>query len=125
MAGPAYDDNNVFQRILRGELPARKVYENEHALAFHDIDPLMPVHVLVIPKGRYLSLDDFSATAPPEALAGFLRAVGESARLVGVAESGYRIVANNGADANQEVPHFHVHVFGGRKIRGGMIRRED
>jgi histidine triad (HIT) family protein len=120
----AYDDNNVFQRILKGELPARKVYENDHALAFHDINPLMPVHVLVIPKGRYVTLHDFSAKAPPEALAGFLQAVGEAARLAGVAEAGYRIVANNGADANQEVPHFHVHIFGGRPIRGRMIRPE-
>jgi diadenosine tetraphosphate (Ap4A) HIT family hydrolase len=120
----AYDDGNVFQRILKGELPARKVYENEHALAFHDINPLMPVHVLVIPKGRYVSLDDFSAKAPAAAQAGFLQAVGEAARLAGVAENGYRIVANNGPDANQEVQHFHVHIFGGRPIRGRMIRPE-
>jgi diadenosine tetraphosphate (Ap4A) HIT family hydrolase len=119
-----YDDGNVFQRILKGELSARKVYENEHALAFHDINPLMPVHVLVIPKGCYVSLDDFSAKAPVDAQAGFLRAVGEAARLMGVAESGYRIVANNGPDANQEVQHFHVHIFGGRPIRGRMIRPE-
>ena len=124
MNAVAYDDGNVFQRILQGQLPAKKVYENEHALAFHDINPLMPVHVLVIPKGRFVSLNDFSAKAPPEALAGFLQAVGEAARLVGVAETGYRIVANNGADANQEVPHFHVHIFGGRPIRGRMIRPE-
>lgn len=119
-----YDDGNVFQKILKGELPCKKVYENEHALAFHDINPLMPVHVLVIPKGRYVTLDDFTREAPPEALAGFLAAVAEAARIAGVAESGYRLVANNGADANQEVPHFHVHIFGGRKIRGRMIRPE-
>ena len=120
----AYDDSNVFQKILKGELPCKKVYENDHALAFHDINPLMPVHVLVIPKGRYETLDDFSADASPAAQAGFLQAVAESARLMGVAASGYRIVANNGADANQEVPHFHVHIFGGRPIRGRMIRPE-
>ena len=117
-----YDDDNVFQKILQGALPCKKVYENEHALAFHDINPLMPVHVLVIPKGRYVTLDDFARQAPPEALTGFLEAVAEAARAAGVAESGYRLVANNGRDANQEVPHFHVHIFGGRPIRGRMIR---
>jgi len=121
----SYDDNNIFARILRGEIPCKKVYENDHALAFHDINPLMPVHVLVIPKGAYVNLDDFSAKAAPEALAGFLQAVGETARLMGVGEDGYRIVANNGAHANQEVPHFHVHIFGGRQIRGRMIRADE
>ena len=120
----AYDESNVFQRILKGELPCEKVFENEHALAFHDINPLMPVHVLVIPKGRYVSLDDFSAQASAEELAGFMRAVGETARIMGVAESGYRIVANTGVHANQEVPHFHVHIFGGRQIRGRMVRAD-
>lgn len=118
----AYDENNIFARILRGELPCRKVHESEHALAFHDINPLTPVHVLVIPKGAYVSLDDFSARATPEELADFLKAVGDTARLVGVDGDGYRIVANNGANANQEVPHFHVHIFGGRQITGRMVR---
>ncbi len=117
-----YDDDNVFQRILRGELPCTKVYESEHALAFHDITPLMPVHVLVIPKGRYVTWDEFTAEAPAEELADFMRAVAAVAKLMEVDQSGYRVVANNGADANQEVPHFHVHVFGGRPIRGRMIR---
>ncbi|HZD25591.1 MAG TPA: histidine triad nucleotide-binding protein [Alphaproteobacteria bacterium] len=121
----AYDRSNVFARILRGEIPCKKVYENDHALAFHDINPLMPVHVLVIPKGEYTSLDDFSSKASVEALGGFLRAVGETARIVGVNESGYRLVANNGRDANQEIPHFHVHIFGGRPIRGRMVRPDD
>ncbi len=121
----AYDPENIFARILRGEIPCKKVYEDDWALAFHDINPLMPVHVLVIPKGPYVSLDDFSAKAPAEALGGFLKAVGEVARLMGVDESGYRIVANSGADANQEVPHFHVHVFGGRRIGGRMIKPQD
>ena len=120
----AYDDSNVFQRILKGELPCNKVYEDEHARAFHDINPLMPVHVLVIPKGHYVSLEDFSAQASAEELAGFMRAVGETARIMGVDESGYRIVGNTGAHANQEVPHFHVHIFGGRQIRGRMVRSE-
>ena len=121
----AYDPENIFAKILRGEIPCNKVYEDDWALAFHDINPLMPVHVLVIPKGPYVSLDDFSAKASAEALGGFLKAVGEVAREMGVDESGYRIVANSGADANQEVPHFHVHVFGGRRIGGRMIKPQD
>ena len=121
----SYDDNNIFARILRGEIPCKKVYENDHALAFHDINPQMPVHVLVIPRGAYVSLDDFSAKAAPEELAGLLHAVGETARLMGVGEDGYRIVANNGPHANQEVPHLHVHIFGGRQIRGRMIRADE
>lgn len=121
----AYDSENIFAKILRGEIPCKKVYEDDWALAFHDINPLMPVHVLVIPKGAYVSLDDFSAKASAEELGGFLKAVGEVARAVGVDASGYRIVANSGADANQEVPHFHVHIFGGRHIGGRMIKPQD
>lgn len=121
----AYDPENIFAKILRGEIPCKKVYEDDWALAFHDIHPLMPVHVLVIPKGPYVSLDDFSAKASAEELGGFMKAVGEVARTLGVEESGYRIVANSGADANQEVPHFHVHVFGGRRIGGRMIKPQD
>ena len=120
----SYDESNVFARILRGELPCNKVYEDEFALAFHDINPLMPVHVLVIPKGPWVTLNDFAAGASNEQMGGFLRAVAEVAKLVGVTESGYRLVANNGADANQEVPHFHVHIFGGRQIRGRMVRAD-
>ncbi len=118
----AYDRNNVFARILRGEIPCKKVYESAHALAFHDVNPQMPVHVLVIPKGDYVSLDDFTAKATAAELGDFMKAVGEVARLTGVAESGYRIIANNGADAHQEVPHLHVHVFGGKRIGGRMIK---
>lgn len=121
----AYDPENIFAKILRGEIPCNKVYEDDWALAFHDINPLMPVHVLVIPKGPYVSLDDFSAKASTDELSGFLKAVGEVARTMGVDESGYRIVANSGADANQEVPHFHVHIFGGRRIGGRMIKPQD
>jgi histidine triad (HIT) family protein len=116
----AYDSNNIFARILRGEIPCQKVYEDEHVLAFRDIHPQTPVHVLVIPKGEYVSLDDFSEKASPEELAAFLRALGLVARQAGVAESGYRILANHGTDAHQEVPHFHVHIFGGRNL-GRMI----
>jgi histidine triad (HIT) family protein len=118
----AYDPANIFARILRGEVPCRKVYEDEHVLAFHDINPQAPVHILVIPKGAYVSLDDFSAQASDAEIAAFLRAVGEIARAQEVADSGYRILANHGADAHQEVPHFHVHLFGGRRL-GRMISK--
>jgi histidine triad (HIT) family protein len=118
----AYDRNNVFARILRGELPCRKVFEDEHVLAFHDINPAAPVHILVIPKGEYISLDDFAAKASDGEIAAFTRALGAIARQQGVALSGYRILANHGRDANQEVPHFHVHIFGGRNL-GRMISK--
>lgn len=118
----AYDPNNIFARILRGEIPCKKVYEDEHVLAFHDIRPQAPVHILVIPKGAYVSLDDFSAKASAAEIAAFLRAVGEIARAEGLVEGGYRVLANHGPDANQEVPHFHLHIFGGRRL-GPMISR--
>ncbi len=116
----SYDPDNIFAKILRGELPCNKVYENEHALAFHDINPQAPVHVLVIPKGAYVSMDDFSANAPADVVAGFFAAVGGVARELGVVEQGYRLLANHGANANQEVPHFHVHIFAGRNL-GPML----
>ncbi|HVC52966.1 MAG TPA: histidine triad nucleotide-binding protein [Stellaceae bacterium] len=117
-----YDRNNVFARILRGELPCTKVYENEHALAFRDIGPQAPVHVVVIPKGEYVSADDFCTAASEAELAALMRAIGAVARAEGIADSGYRILANTGADAHQEVPHFHVHVVGGSDL-GPMLRR--
>lgn len=116
----SYDPNNVFARILRGELPCQKVYEDGHVLAFNDIRPQTPVHILVIPKGAYVSLDDFSAKASDEEIAAFVRAVGKIARDRGVADSGYRVLANHGAHAHQEVPHFHVHIFAGRQM-GAMV----
>jgi diadenosine tetraphosphate (Ap4A) HIT family hydrolase len=118
----AYDQSNVFARILRGEIPCRKVHEDEWALAFHDINPLAPVHVLVIPKGAYVSMADFTASATTEEIAGFFRAVGKVAEQLGVGERGYRVLANHGADAHQEVPHLHVHLFGGAPL-GPMLRR--
>jgi histidine triad (HIT) family protein len=117
-----YDRNNIFARLLRGEIPCNKVYEDAHVLAFHDISPQSPTHVLVIPKGEYVSYDDFSQNASPEEIAALIRAVGQIAREQGVAESGYRILANTGPAAHQEVPHFHVHLFGGRDL-GGMLPR--
>jgi histidine triad (HIT) family protein len=118
----AYDRNNVFARILRGEIPCKKVYEDAHVLAFHDISPQTPTHVLVVPKGEYVSLDDFSKRATTEEMAALVRALGHIAREQGVADSGYRILSNTGPAAHQEVPHFHVHLFGGRDL-GGMLPR--
>lgn len=115
-----YDRNNIFARILRGEIPCQKVYEDEHALAFNDIRPQAPIHVLVIPKGEYASFEDFAAKASAREQAGFVAVVGKVARQLGLVESGYRILANHGADAGQEVPHFHVHIFGGRRL-GRML----
>jgi histidine triad (HIT) family protein len=110
-----YDNQNIFAKILRGEIPARKVYEDDHALAFHDIAPQAPVHILVIPKGTYVSWDDFSAKASGEEIAGFVRAQG-------LVAPGYRLLANTGGHGHQEVPHLHVHLFGGRQM-GAMLPR--
>ena len=118
----AYDDNNIFARILRGEIPCRKVFENEWALAFHDIAPQAPRHVLVIPKGRYISFADFAAGAPEAEIAGFIRAVGHVARDLGLDEPGYRLLANMGDHSGQEVPHLHVHLFGGKPL-GPMLTK--
>jgi histidine triad (HIT) family protein len=118
----AYDRNNVFAKILRGEIPCRQVYEDDHAVAFHDINPLAPVHVLVIPKGDYMSMDDFASQASADQIAGFFRAVGETARMLGLAKTGYRFLANTGVDGRQEVPHFHVHIFGGAPL-GRMLKK--
>ena len=115
-----YDDNNIFARILRRELPAEVIYEDEFAFAFPDINPQAPHHVLVIPKGRYVSWDDFSATASDAEIAGFVRAVGEVARAAGLVEPGYRLLANIGRDSHQMVPHLHVHIFAGRPM-GHML----
>ncbi len=117
----AYDENNIFAKILRGEIPCDKVYEDDYALAFNDINPQTPTHVLVIPKGPYESSDDFTANAPDAEIAGFMRAVGKVARDRGVVDSGYRMLANCGADAHQEVMHFHIHIFAGQNL-GRMIK---
>ena len=117
-----YDDQNIFAKILRDEIPCNKVFEDEHALAFHDIAPLAPLHVLVIPKGAYVSWDDFSSQASDAELAGFSRAVGEVARIVGADTQGYRLLANSGKRSGQEVPHLHVHIFGGQPL-GPMLAK--
>ncbi len=117
-----YDDSNIFARILRGEIPCRKVHEDEHAVAFHDINPQAPVHILVIPKGPYVSWDDFSERGSAEEIVGFVRAVGAVARAQGLVPPGYRLLANVGLNSGQEVPHLHVHIFGGRLL-GPMLAR--
>ena len=117
-----YDDQNIFAKILRGEIPNKTVMETEHSLAFHDINPLAPIHVLVIPKGPYVSWDDFTAKASDAEIGDFVRAVGEVARMTGADTQGYRILANSGRRAGQEVPHLHIHVFGGQPL-GPMLAR--
>ena len=118
----AYDLNNVFAKILREEIPCDKIYEDEFVLAFRDVNPQAPTHVLVIPKGAYVSMADFSEAATDAEITGFFRAVGQVARDLKVETAGYRILANHGGDAHQEVPHFHVHLFAGRKL-GPMLHR--
>ncbi len=115
-----YDTTNIFARILRGELPATKVYEDDHVLAFNDIAPKAPVHVLVIPKQPFVSMDDFSRIAGPEEVGRFFKTVGEIARQLGLAPNGYRLILNIGGHGGQEVPHIHVHILGGRPI-GPMV----
>jgi diadenosine tetraphosphate (Ap4A) HIT family hydrolase len=117
-----YDDQNIFAKILRGEIPSKKVFEDDYALAFHDINPQAPTHILVIPKGAYVSWDDFSAKGSDAEIAGFVRAVGEVARAAGLVTPGYRLLANTGPDSQQEVPHLHVHIFAGRRL-GPMLAR--
>jgi histidine triad (HIT) family protein len=116
----AYDRSNVFARILRGEIPCNRVYEDEYVLAFHDINPQTPIHILVIPKGEYASLDDFSEKASSAEITALIRALGHIAREEEAAETGYRILTNTGAAAHQEVPHFHMHLFAGRDL-GAML----
>ncbi len=117
-----YDDQNIFAKILRGEIPNSTVYEDDWALAFHDINPQAPIHILVIPKGAYVSWDDFSARAGEAEIAGFVRAVGHVAREAGLVAPGYRLLANTGLNSHQEVPHLHVHLFGGKPM-GPLLAR--
>ncbi len=119
--GP-YDDQNVFARILRDEIPSRRVYEDEWAVAFHDVAPQAPVHILVIPRGRYVALADFLATAADAEIAGFFRAVGKVARDFGLERTGYRVLSNMGSHSGQEVPHLHVHLFGGGPLGPMLIK---
>ncbi|MDB5679388.1 histidine triad nucleotide-binding protein [Sphingomonas bacterium] len=117
-----YDDQNIFAKILRGEIPSKRVYEDEWAVAFHDIAPAAPIHILVIPTGPYVSWDDFSSRGSSEEITGFVRAVGVVARDLGLVAPGYRLLANVGIESGQEVPHLHVHLFGGKPL-GPMLAR--
>ena len=119
-----YDDGNIFAKLLRGEIPSRRVYEDEHAIVFHDIAPWAPTHLLAVPRGSYVSWDDFSARASDAEIAGLTRAIGTAAREAGLVESGYRLIANTGLDSHQEVPHLHVHIMGGRAL-GPMLVQND
>ena len=120
----AYDENNIFAKIIRGEIPCDKVYEDDYALAFRDINPQTPTHVLVVPKGPYISSDDFTEKASDAEIAGLMRAVGKVARDLGAVADGYRMLSNHGRDAHQEVPHFHIHIFAGKDL-GRMIKPVD
>jgi histidine triad (HIT) family protein len=120
-----YDTNNVFARILRGEIPCKKLLETEHSLAFPDINPQAPTHVLVIPKGAYIDFEDFASRASAEEIADLVRATGEIARQVGAVESGYRLLSNCGVNAHQEVPHLHIHVFAGRPLGPMLVKPKD
>lgn len=115
-----YDDQNIFARILRNEIPSRRIFEDEWAVAFHDISPQAPVHVLVIPRGRWVSFADFSANASEAEIAGFVRAIGAVTRQLELEAPGYRILSNMGGHGGQEVPHLHVHLFGGAPL-GVMV----
>lgn len=120
----SYDPQNIFAKILRGEIPCNKVYEDEHTLAFHDIQPQTPTHILVIPKGPYVSFDDFSEKASDAEIAAWVRATGKIARDLGLTEPGYRVLSNMGRDGHQEVPHLHMHLFAGTDL-GRMIKPRD
>ena len=111
-----YDENNVFAKMLKGDIPVNKIYEDDYAIAFADIHPKAPTHLLVIPKGAYTDFSDFTAKATPEEIAGFFKAVGNVAKEKGLVENGYRLVMNTGRDGGQEVPHLHVHILAGKKL---------
>lgn len=118
----SYDPNNVFAKILRGEIPCSKVYEDDYVLAFNDIAPQAPVHILVIPKGAYISLSDFGAKASAEEIKAFFDAVARIAEEKGLAGEGFRTITNTGLNGGQEVPHFHLHILGGRRL-GPMLTK--
>ena len=115
-----YDQNNVFAKILRGEIPCKKIYENEFAFAFHDINPKAKIHVLVIPKGPYVDMNDFAKNAKDEEIAALIKALNKVTEIMNISDSGYRYLGNNGINGGQEVPHLHFHVFGGEKL-GKML----
>ena len=119
-----YDVQNIFAKILRGEIPCNKIYEDEFVLSFHDINPQKKIHALVIPKGKYIDLDDFSLNASPEEMVGLLKGINKVAKKLGISTDigkGYRALANISAHGGQEVPHLHFHLFGGEKV-GKMVQ---
>lgn len=120
----SYDQNNIFAKIIRGEIPSSKVYEDDKILAFHDISRAAPVHVLAIPKGQYINFDDFVSNAPDFEVVYFFKKIKEIAESLDLKESGYRLINNNGSNASQTVPHFHVHIIGGKKL-GGLIQGDN
>ena len=119
-----YDNNNIFAKILRSEIPCKKIYEDEYVLAFHDVNPQKKIHALVIPKGEYMSLDDFSSNASEKEIAGLIKGIGKVAKEIGVSDvvkgGGYRSLVNVGENGGQEVPHLHFHILGGEKV-GKMV----
>ena len=119
-----YDKNNIFAKILRREIPCKKIYENDYVLAFHDVNPQKKIHALIIPKGEYVNLDDFSSNATEKEIVGLIKGIGEVAKKLGVSEAvkggGYRSLINVGANGGQEGPHLHFHIFGGEKV-GKMV----
>ena len=117
-----YDKNNIFAKILRGEIPCKKIFENEYVLSFHDINPQKKIHALVIPKGEYIDLDDFNKKASDKEITEFHRAVSHVSSLLGVKNKGYRVLSNIGSDGGQEVPHLHFHILGGRNM-GVMVSK--
>jgi histidine triad (HIT) family protein len=119
----SYDPSNIFAKILRGEIPSKPVYQSDHVLAFPDISPRAPVHILIIPKGAYTSAQDFSEKASPAEKIAFIDAIGTIAAEQGVAQTGYRLIANTGTHGHQEVPHFHLHLIGGRAL-GSMLPQD-
>ena len=118
----SYDKNNIFAKILRGEIPCKTVYENEYVLSFYDINPQKKIHVLVVPKGEYIDLDDFVSKAPEKEIIEFHKAIIHIVKMLKISnqEAGYRVLSNIGKDGGQEVPHLHYHIFGGEKI-GKMV----
>jgi diadenosine tetraphosphate (Ap4A) HIT family hydrolase len=120
----AYDESNIFARILRGEIPSTRVYEDEHVLAINDIHPQAPTHILVMPKGKYVSIDDFAEKAGDAEIAALIRAATQIARAAGVADTGYRLLFNHGPHSHQEVPHLHIHILGGRPLGPLVLRRD-
>ncbi len=118
----AYDEKNIFAKILRGEIPCKKIYEDDHTLAFEDIAPQAPTHTLVVPKGKYVSITDFAARASEAEIAALIRTVAKVAAMKGVAEPGYRLLSNIGKEGGQVVPHLHFHILGGRPLGPMLVK---